>query len=39
MEKKCEEMEIKYEESIQNQIMYERIIEELILYQEKYLHL
>jgi hypothetical protein len=34
MEKKCEEMEIKYEEAIENQIMYERIIEELIHYQE-----
>ena len=34
MEYKCEEAEIKYEETIQNQIMYERIIEELIHIQE-----
>ena len=34
MKYKCEEAEIKYEVIIQNQIMYERFIEELIHIQE-----
>ena len=34
MEYKCEEAEIKYESTIQNQIQYERFIEELIHIQE-----
>ena len=34
MERKCEKMEIKYEETIQDQIMYERVIEELIQIQD-----
>ena len=34
MKYKCEEPEIKYEATIQNQIMYERFIEELIHIQE-----
>ena len=34
MEYKCEVAEIKYELTIQNQIMYERFIEELIHIQE-----
>ena len=35
MESKCEEIEKKYEETIQKQIMYQRIVEELIFIQEK----
>lgn len=35
IELKCEEIEKKYEETIQKQIMYQRIVEELIFLQEK----
>ena len=34
MERKCEEIEVKYEGNIQSQIMYQRIIEELIQIKE-----
>ena len=36
IEYKCEEAKIKYEETKQNQIMYERIIEDYELYTRKY---
>ena len=36
IEYKCEEAKIKYEETKQNLIMYERIIEDYELYTRKY---
>ena len=36
IEYKCEEAKIKYEETKQNQIMYEKIIEDYELYTRKY---